>query len=369
MAGEKNRPPLSHALACLNTMKALKVVLVGCGGFARNYLPVYRDLPGVECVLCLDADHAAAQSMQEILGAAYADDRFEAAVEAEADFAVISTPNHLHVPQATALLRSGKHVLLQKPMAPTLAEARGLLDLCRSLPEVQLGMYMSMLDFGFWWNLREAIRNQAILGDITQVSMRLGHTGGLIWSGVKNPLWRFSREKTGGGAFIMLGVHYLHFIRWLLGLRVTRVCAQAENLHCPVIEGEDICQIQGELETGALLQLSVAWNSQGEHLALYGTKGSVVYLDNELLRVHGAAPWSIEGIEYSTPGVWQNFPLTPPRLDDAANPFNQHAQFVRALRENQPVSVPEAEGLADMLVADAVYRSAAGNQWETVHDV
>lgn len=347
-------------------MKPLKAVFVGCGGFARNYLPVYRMLPGVECVLCMDSDRTAAESLRETLGAAEADDRFEAAVETEADFAVVSTPNHLHVPQASALLRSGKHVLLQKPMAPTLEAARSLHDLCGTLPGVQLGMYMAMLDWGFWWRLREAIQTRGVLGEITQVSMRLGHTGGLVWSGAKSPLWRFSREKTGGGAFIMLGVHYVHFLRWLLGLRVTRVCAQAVNLHCPRIEGEDICQIQGELNQGALLQLSVSWNSQGEHLAIYGTKGSVVYLDNELLRVHGADSWEIADFKYSAPGSWQNIPLAPPRLDDAANPFNQHAQFVRAVREGKPLPVPAAEGWRDMLVTEAVYRSAAGSRWEEV---
>ena len=347
-------------------MKTLKAVLVGCGGFARNYLPVYQKLPGVECVLCMDADLAAAKSLQETLGAGSADDQFESAVAAEADFAVVSTPNHLHVPQASALLRSGKHVLLQKPMASSLEAARSLHELCGTLPGVQLGMYMAMLDFGFWWRLREALQTRGVLGEVTQVSMRLGHTGGLVWSGATNPLWRFSREKTGGGAFIMLGVHYLHFVRWLLGLRVTRVCAQAANLHCPRIEGEDICQIQGEFNRGALLQLSVSWNSQGEHLAIYGTKGSVVYLDNELLRVHGAEPWEISDVKYSTPGAWQNFPLAPPRLDDAANPFNQHAQFVHAVRGKTPPPVPAAEGWRDMLATEAVYRSAASNQWEEV---
>lgn len=350
-------------------MKTLKAVLVGCGGFARNYLPVYRNLPGVECVLCMDANLKTAQSMQETLGAAHADDRFEAALEAEADFAVVSTPNHLHVPQASALLHSGKSVLLQKPVAPTLEEARHLHDLCEKLQDVQLGMYMSMLDFGFWWRLREAIRTQAVLGEVTQVSMRLGHTGGLAWSEGGNPLWRFSREKTGGGAFIMLGVHYLHFIRWLLDLRVTRVCAQAANLHCPRIEGEDICQIQGDLNQGALLQLSVSWNSQGEHFAIYGTKGSLVYLDNSLLRAHGSQAWEIEELRYATPGAWQNFTLTPPPLDDAANPFNQHAQFVQALREKKPFPVPATEGWMDMQVTDAVYRSAASKQWEDVPNV
>ena len=346
----------------------LKVVLVGCGGFARNYLPVYRALPGVRVVACVDSEAEAARAMAERLGVALATVDFAAAVDADADYAVVSTPNFLHQEQAGALLRSGKHVLLQKPMARTLAEAKALFSMQRASRRT-MGLYMSMLDFGFWWELREACANNSPLGRIAQVSMRLGHTGGLLWSKQPNQLWRFSREKTGGGAFIMLGVHYIHFLRWLLGLRIQRVLAQAANLHCDRIEGEDICQVQGEMDNGGFVQLSVAWNSQGEHLALYGTEGSLVYLDNELVRVHGTTPWRTSQFAYEKPGTWQSFAgVAPPKLDDPANPYNQHRAFAEAIRVAAAPAVEAIEGLWDMQVADAVYRSASSGRWETVAD-
>jgi predicted dehydrogenase len=92
----------------------LRVVIVGCGGFARNYLPVYRSIPNLRVVACVDADLAAAQAMAATLGAETASSDLAVAVNAPADYAVVSTPNFLHVEQATALLGSGKHVLLQK---------------------------------------------------------------------------------------------------------------------------------------------------------------------------------------------------------------------------------------------------------------
>jgi predicted dehydrogenase len=224
-----------------------------------------------------------------------------------------------------------------------------------------------MLDFGLWWELRQVLANQSPLGRIAQVSMRLGHTGGLAWSSHPGHLWRFSREQTGGGAFIMLGVHYIHFLRWLLGLRITRVLAQTENLHCGRIEGEDICQFQGVMSNGGFVQLSVAWNSQGEHLALYGTEGSLLYLDNELLRVHGARPWQTSYFNYDKPATWQTFPgIVPPKLDDSTNPHNQHRAFADAIRAGQAPAVEAIEGLWDMQVTDAVYRSSATGNWEEI---
>lgn len=347
--------------------RLLRAVIVGCGGFSRNYLPVYGRLPNLEVVACIDADEGAAQAMAGILGAGQASGDFAVAERAEADYAVLSTPNFLHGEQAAALLRSGKHVLLQKPMARHLAEARQLFDVQQQSGRT-MGLYMSMLDFGFWWELRRTLREQKCLGSIVQASMRLGHTGGLLWGKQGAELWRFSREKTGGGAFIMLGVHYIHFLRWLLGLRIRRVLAQTANLHCPRVEGEDICQLQGELDNGGLFQLSVAWNSQGEHFSVYGTEGSILYLDNELLRVHSARAWETPSFHYRTPGTWQTFPgIIPPKLDDPMNPYNQHRAFCEAIRTGRPPAVGAIEGLWDMQVTDAVYRSAGTGNWEAIN--
>jgi predicted dehydrogenase len=165
----------------------------------------------------------------------------------------------------------------------------------------------------------------------------------------------------------MLGVHYIHFLRWLLGLRITRVLAQTANLHCDRIEGEDICQFQGELDNGGFVQLSVAWNSQGEHLALYGTEGSLVYLDNELLRVHGTKPWRTSHFAYEKPGAWQTFPgVVTPKLDDPLNPHNQHRAFAEAIRTGIAPDVEARDGLWDMQVADAVSRSDQSGYWEEI---
>ncbi len=343
------------------------VVIVGCGGFARNYLPVYRGLPQLRVLACIDANLESARQMADTLGAEQASSLLEDAITTSADYAVVSTPNHLHKEHASALLRSGKHVLLQKPMARDLAEARELVSLQRSLPGLQLGLYMSMLDFGLWWKIRDSLRDTQPFGEVVQVSMRLGHTGGLLWNRQPAELWRFSREKTGGGAFIMLGVHYLHFLRWLLGVRIIRVLAQTANLHCKRVEGEDICQLQGELDNGGMVQLSTAWNSQGEHFSVYGTEGSLVYLDNELLRVHGTRPWRTSHFDYTATGKWQTFAgIVPPPLDDSANPYNQHLAFASALRQGVNPAVTSQDGLWDHQVTDAVYRSAQSGKWVSI---
>lgn len=66
-------------------------------------------------------------------------------------------------------------------MARWLGESQALFATQRTSGRT-MGLYMSMLDFGLWWELRQAFAANSPLGRIAQVSMRLGHTGGLVWS-------------------------------------------------------------------------------------------------------------------------------------------------------------------------------------------
>ena len=100
--------------------------------YAEEVTKQALQIPGLTVAACVDADPAAARAMAEQLGAAAHSGDFALAVDTPADYAVLSTPNFLHVGQASALLRSSKHVLLQKPMARHLAEARDLFALQRA---------------------------------------------------------------------------------------------------------------------------------------------------------------------------------------------------------------------------------------------
>ena len=83
----------------------MNVAFVGCGGMAAHYLSVYRDLDWVRVVCCVDADPDAAQRAAVQCGGAATTD-FSAALSAEVDAVVISTPNDLHRPQAVEIGRA-----------------------------------------------------------------------------------------------------------------------------------------------------------------------------------------------------------------------------------------------------------------------
>ncbi len=306
----------------------------------------------------VDVDAAEAEAAKSETGAARASVNFDDALADDVDAVVISTPNHLHREQAVTAFNAGKHILLQKPMAPTAAECDDILAAQRSSGKT-LGIYMNLLDHPLFHDIGRMVK-QGYLGKIVLYSARLAHRGGLQWGGVdKN--WRASRARTGGGSFIQLGVHYQHLMRYLLQTEVSRVQAFSRNVACPHLEGDDLTLAQYELAGGALGDIQTSWCCQEEHVSVMGTKGSIHYrdlrrveyigeggaFDGEMLHLRGDG--SAEVLE----------PCLSPEWGDAANPYNQHRRFFEALRAGRRPDVTGEEAREDVRLVEACYSAAA----------
>ncbi|HTS61141.1 MAG TPA: Gfo/Idh/MocA family oxidoreductase, partial [Candidatus Acidoferrales bacterium] len=169
----------------------IRVSFVGCGGMAAQYLPVYQNLDWVQLANCIDP----AMGVPD----------FGLALTDEIDAVIINTPNHLHRPQAVAAIEAGKHVLLQKPVAPTVADADAIADAAEKSNRT-VGLYMSYFDQPLIHDLRDMV-SAGRLGNIVHCYARLMHKGGMMWSGEAlkgNRNWRGSVAETGGGCFIQL---------------------------------------------------------------------------------------------------------------------------------------------------------------------
>ena len=348
----------------------MNVAFVGCGGMAAHYLSVYRDLDWVRVVCCIDTDSDGAARAAGVVGAAQATADYSAALAPEIDAVIISTPNSLHRAQAVAAIEAGKHVLLQKPVAPNLDDARAIAAAAAQSTRT-VGLYMSYFDQPLIHDLRDMVR-QGWLGDVVQCHARLMHQGGMMWSDqalAGQRSWRGSVAETGGGCFIQLAVHYIHIFEWATGARVVRATGFTRNLHCPGLEGEDLACAVLELDTGAMITLDAAWCTNGEELAVFGTRGRFEYRNSRTLSLASAAGhfrgrvarYDGRPVEaFGRPmGEEQQSEVRPPAFGDIANPFNQHRQFLEDARAGKPAAVSIASGVHDLAVVAAVYRSAA----------
>lgn len=358
----------------------LRAAFIGCGGIAEQYLSVYHGLDWVELAVCMDAEmaralHAASRLADAGSTKPQATTRLADALADEIAVVVINTPNHLHREQALAAFNAGKHVLLQKPVAASLADAEAIAEAAaQAAPRgVISGLYLSYFDQPLLHDLRAMVA-QGWFGEVVHLYARLMHRGGLavsqqVLSGQAN--WRASLAQTGGGCFIQLAVHYVHLFKWLLDARVTRVMAMAKNLACPGIEGEDLACALLEFSNGALATLAMAWNTAGEQLSVHGTRGAAEYIGNQTLLLDSdAGAFTGHVVNYTSKSASQT-PGAPgaaaaqhvqtvsaPPLGAVNNPFNQHRQFLEAVRAGRPAPVAIAAGVDDLRVVQAVYESA-----------
>lgn len=357
-------------------MPKLRVAFVGCGGVAAHYLSVYRNLDWAQVVACIDSQRGgAAESAAKLLSqgkdntAPLITDDYAAALADNVDVVVINTPNHLHHAQAIAALEAGKHVLLQKPVAPTIKEAAEIASAAQRAQGLS-GLYMSYFDQPLLHDLKEMIA-AGWFGSVGHFYARLMHRWGMVWSEQARTgqgTWRGAATQTGGGCFVQLAVHFIHLMEWMTHDRIVRATAITKHLHCPGLEGEDVASAILEFESGAMATLDMAWCFHGEQFSIHGTEGSAEYINNRVLILESSTH-SFKGrvVNYtaapstgalSPTGAPQTTEVIPPTMGDHTNPLNQHRAFLEAVRDGVAPFVPIASGVNDLRVVAAVYESA-----------
>ncbi|HET9002155.1 MAG TPA: Gfo/Idh/MocA family oxidoreductase [bacterium] len=198
----------------------LRVALIGCGAIGRRRARVVARPMAGKLVVAVDRDLARAHRVAEDVGCE-ADTDWHAAVGREdVDAVIVSTTHDVLAAIAIAALRNGKHVLVEKPMARTPAEAEAVVREAAS-PGGGRAADRRPLVLKVGFNHRhhaavagahEALR-RGDLGEPFFIRCRYGHGGR---PGYERE-WRTVPEIAGGGELLDQGIHALDLFRWFLG--------------------------------------------------------------------------------------------------------------------------------------------------------
>ena len=255
-------------------MSQLRIGLLGGGQIARAvHLPVLRTLSGVRVASIAEADDASLAAAAALVPGAARFTDFRPLIDAGGiDAVVICLPPHLHAPSAIAAFEAGLHVYLEKPLAPSAAEAAPVLDAWRRAGTV------GMIGFNFRFHPQaDEIRRRVRAGDIGPV---LGVRSVFSILPHRLPEWKRSRAL-GGGVLLDLASHHVDLVHHLLGDPVVRAYARVR-----AGEGEgDHAALELELASGATTQTFVSLGSVDENrIELLGGTGKLVMDRVELLR-------------------------------------------------------------------------------------
>ena len=334
----------------MNAHPRLHWGLVGCGWVARDYVaPALVNAPSARLVALCDPDPAALARVAAVAGpgvAQHADlDAFLAVPGLDAVY--IATPNHLHRPIAEAAAHAGKHVLCEKPMATTLADAGAMVAACAAAGV----RYATAFDQRFHAahrRLRELVA-AGRLGVITAVRVHYACWTPPEWrpptDDGRHDNWRADPARAGGGAFLDLAPHGLDLTQTLLGETLTEVHVLLQRGRVHAYPVDDGAALIGRFEGGELLTMNVAYNCPDAFprrtLELLGTDAMAVARNTM-----GQTPGGTLELTDAHTGEVETVAI-PPAED--VSPFQTGVEaFTRALLDNVPFPFPPERDLHTM---------------------
>lgn len=185
----------------------MNVGIIGCGLIGNKRAAA---LAGAKLVACADPDLGRAQALAAKLKARASAD-WRDVIEGDVDLVIIATPHDKLAELTLAAVRSGKHVLVEKPAA------RSALELEPVVSEVEARGALVRVGFNHRYHraLRKAreIVDSGTLGELMFIRARYGHGGRVGYE----QEWRCNAEVSGGGELIDQGMHLIDLSRWFLG--------------------------------------------------------------------------------------------------------------------------------------------------------
>ena len=352
--------------AAVDEPRKLKIGIIGCGvgilhlqGFAEN------PRADVVAIAGLDQDRCHDLAKQFNVPRIYREYQ-ELIADPDVEAVTVAVPNILHVPVALAALEAGKHVMVEKPLAPTAEEGQRIIDAAREANRV----------LGVVFNRRGRQDVQLVKREVERGALGEVYHARAFWmrrSGIPG-LWTWftSKGMAGGGPLIDLGIHVLDLALWVLGNPVARRVSAAtyaelgpqgrgqwQGGRFKIVPGEtyeveDFATAFIRFDGGLTLQLDASWAAYTGHgddfgLALLGDNGGAEihardYAQTGTLRFFG----EIDGVPT----------VTEPRLLERHGHGEVFRGFIESVLDGTPMSPSGEEGLDRVRLIQAIYRSA-----------
>ncbi|MCF6462593.1 MAG: Gfo/Idh/MocA family oxidoreductase [Epulopiscium sp.] len=266
----------------------LNIGIVGCGKIAQvRHIPEYMDNKNCKVVGFYDRTFSRAEEMVQKYGGIAYRSYEELLDNKDIDAVSVCVANHLHAEITIAALRSGKHVLCEKPMATTIEDCELMVKVAEETGKKLLIGHNQLLTPAHK-KAKELIDND-IIGDILTFKTTFGHSGPETWS--INPganTWFFDKDAAVMGVMGDLGVHKTDLIRFLTGETIVETTARLVTLDKKDPEGrlvgvDDNAFCIYKLGNNIMGTMTASWTYYGPEdnsTILYGTKGIMRIYDD-----------------------------------------------------------------------------------------
>lgn len=267
----------------------------------------------------------------------------ELLADPEVDAIYNPLPNHLHVPWSIAALEAGKHVLCEKPIALTAAEAQTLVDAGRRFPHLKL-MEAFMYRHNPQWQLARRIVHEGGIGELRTIQSFFSYY-------LDDPGNVRNQADIGGGGLMDIGCYNISLSRFIFAAEPARVMGIVD--YDPQFQTDRLASGVLDFGRGTSTFTCSTQLTPYQRVNIFGTEGRVE------IEIPFNAPNNRPCI------VWheQHGVVTEHSLPTVDQYTIQGDLMARAILDDTPVPTPIADAVANMRVIEAIFRSGRANTW------
>jgi predicted dehydrogenase len=346
-------------------MNKIKVGIIGSGFIADHHCYSYSLLSNVEIMGIASNNKAEADNLikkYNIINNYFKD--YKDLLKLECDAVSVCVPNNLHKEVTCNILQSGKHALVEKPLARNIKEASDMLDVENSSNRTIFYCENNMYAPSFS-KVKEIITEGA-LGTIYMGRGKEQHSG-------PHSQWFYKREESGGGALLDLGIHDIACLVWYLGCEVKEVYCQTRTIqrdrgvfgNCEV---EDNAVGILYFENDAQVVIEESWTAPGGYdmrFELFGTEGQIKVAPtfSDLVSVYSKNGYGYAVEKADTTKGW-TFPV-PSEAHSFGYP-QEIAYFIDCILSNKKPLTDSVYGYKILKIVETMYKSAKTKKLEEV---
>jgi len=325
-------------------MEKTKVAVIGLGGIAQLvHLPILSKLVNVQISAVVDRNKNQLNSVGDIfkIEKRYTDHK-EMLDNEELDAVIIATPTNTHLDIALDCLKANKHILIEKPIARSVSEAKQINAASKKYKkQVMVGMNLRYRPDAM---LMKSLVNSGELGDIFYIRC------GWLRKQSSEQKWFINKSQSGGGVIIDLGILILDLALWILNdKKMKSVSVQKFNHNTKDVEDSAIGLVR--FDDDRVISFEVSWGLHSEwdkfHLAAFGTEGTA-----HLNPLRAYKRMESSHIDYTVTNQANQTNLFKKSYE------NELKHFIGVVRENNPVISTGDDAVSLMILLEALYKSA-----------
>ncbi len=332
-------------------MERLKVGLIGAGFIGMYHARVFDESFGSKLVAIADSDPSAKERVAKSFKCDFYSSYQEMLAKADIDAVSICLPDDNHVEPVLAAAKAKKHILLEKPMARTVADCLRIKEACDRNGVRLMIAHILRFDPGYR-RLCDAVQNGEI-GEVLHLS-----------AGRKNSRLLAQRLKGQTSMLFYVGIHDIDAVQWCSRKRITRVYAQRVVNINRKWNSEDAIYVLANLGDNVIANFEYSWTFPANFpaglrakLDIYGSK-SCAFLDRFDMGVEIYKEKDAD-LTYELTDLihWPEF--NGRVLGDLKYEIEH---FIDALVNNRPFLMPTEDAISAVNVIEAIFESYTKNQ-------